>query len=136
MLGAPPGAVLADVFAAKGAANGFPRRRDAQNQPARTVLQTGETVAARVDHGRWVADCAGEDPYCRSGIACAPDTSASCCLACGRVYTISFPDAAEIGKAEAVLAVRTDDVRNWDPTVETADDLKVENLTRGLPLRG
>ncbi len=96
-------------------------------------FSTGVTVAAYVSDGRWVADCV----RCASGVACWPANPKACCLACGALYSVDYPPAAAIVKAEAVLDARAvSGQQNWRPDRgETVADLKVENLTRAVSLQ-
>jgi hypothetical protein len=77
---------------------------------ADTVAETGKTVAAFVDHGRWVAEC-----ECRGGMACSPHISYAICLDCGRRYRIKFPSAKAIAEATELLDERPEQNRNWHP---------------------
>jgi hypothetical protein len=80
-----------------------------------------------------VADCAGgPDGRCAGGIACWPDHETGCCLDCGTIYTIRFPEADEIQEAASALAARPAENRNWRPDRgETAKTLRGENITHG-----
>jgi hypothetical protein len=86
------------------------------------VWTAGETLAARVNHGRWIADC----PACGSGMWTHPDWRLACCGECGAVYTgVEFP--GEIDQITTLLLLRPRDRQNWFPH-ETARDLLAENL--------
>lgn len=92
---------------------------------------TGVDVPAYVSDGRWVADCV----RCNSGIACWLENPKACCLACGALYTISFPAPDVIAEATLVLEARPDGLANWRPDRgEDVADLKVENLVHAVPL--
>lgn len=101
-----------------------PRRRELTHVKAR--------LEATVNNGRWVAQCPGGPiGQCNGGIACWPDHEHACCLDCGSIYPVDFPKANRIEEAEAVLALRPMEARNWDPARESIDDLKAENLRHG-----
>jgi len=69
-------------------------------------------------------------------MACWPDHGKVCCLDCGSVYTVTFPTRRDMQTADDVLSARPEiETRNWFPDRETAADLKVENVTRGLRMR-
>ena len=94
-------------------------------------FDVGATAAAYVSDGRWVADCV----RCNSGIACWPENPQACCLGCGALYTIEFPEPAAIAEATLVLEARPEGLANWRPDLgEDVADLKVENLVHALPL--
>jgi hypothetical protein len=81
------------------------------------------TLAAYVNHGRWVADC-----VCGAGMAASPAEPESICIECGRHYAARFPtERAEI--EQALLLRERAENRNWFPH-ETAADLADENRTR------
>lgn len=81
---------------------------------------------ARVEHGRWIADCP-----CGAGIAVHPQWTEAGCLECGRWWPVMVP--RDWDDIEAVLLARPKAVnRGWLPG-ETATVLREENITRGLP---
>lgn len=94
------------------------------------LVDTGDAVAAYVNESRWVADC----PACGGGIAVWSEMADCCCYDCGRVYRAVFPPPRDVARAEAVLNARPESARNWRPDAEKVDDLKVENLVRGVPI--
>lgn len=94
--------------------------------------QVGETVMAYVSDGRWVATC----PNCNGGMATWIEMEDCCCYDCGNSYLVSFPSPSVVAEAEMVLEARPQSARNWVPEAETLLDLKVENLTRGIPITG
>lgn len=96
------------------------------------LSRSRKKLVAYVSHNRWVADC-----ECGGGIALWRENTDACCLDCGTVYSaIEWPSDKEIAAAERVLAARVEEsTRSWRPDQsETADDLKVENVVRGIPL--
>jgi hypothetical protein len=91
---------------------GLARRRDQR------------TVAAYVNHGRWVADC----PECRGGIACWDQLPSGTCPDCGGEYEVKWPAPEVRAAAEAVLLGRAKRWhRNWWPGTETVGWLRTEN---------
>lgn len=80
------------------------------------------SVDARVNHGRWIADC----PNCKGGAFTHPAWKLACCGECGCVMRhVQFPD--DIQMIEILLLARsTRDVQNWFPS-ETLADLMREN---------
>lgn len=109
-------------------------------------------VLARINHGRWLADCAR--PGCRGAELVAPGVPFICgscypqafsgdaaeCARWGRIaaargeaHEVQFPeDAAAL---EAALAGRDEGNRNWTPG-ETLADLEAENAAHGIPVAG
>lgn len=93
---------------------------------------TGKTVKAYINGGRWVADC----PNDNGGIACLPGHDEATCLSCGHAYKVKWPAAKTMSAALTVLLAREKpENRNWRPGDESVQDLKAENITRGVPLR-
>lgn len=87
-----------------------------------------QAVEAHVNHGRWIAEC----PHCKGGIACPPHEWPSpegCCLTCGHVYPVAWPDAFE--QIEVLLANRGQDNQNWELGEEVAQ-LERENTLMGV----
>lgn len=82
-------------------------------------------VAARVNHGRWLADC----PYCH-GAELVRVGEPFFCLSCGmkenggHVMAVRFPDDAEA--IECALKSRPLENQNWEPS-ETIEMLLAEN---------
>lgn len=84
-------------------------------------------VVARIEHGRWIAECP-----CRGGMAVDPAWASAFCLACGTEHTVTFPATGVLKQIEAVLSKRSDELtRNWFPH-ESVTDLKRENAAHGL----
>jgi hypothetical protein len=66
-------------------------------------------VPARIDGGRWVADCS-----CTSGMAAWPENERVACIDCGREYRATFPpDWPSI--QEGLLKVDRPSNRTWSP---------------------
>lgn len=84
-------------------------------------------VFARVNHGRWIADC----PNCHGGASTHPDWKLACCSECGCVMRhVVFPDAYQsIERALLCRSVRH--TQNW-VAPETLDDLLQENTHHGV----
>ena len=98
---------------------------------------------ARINHGRWLADC----PYCDGAELVHPDERFFVCLSCGnlglgspnkldgdgRILHVEFPPNWH--SIERILISRPDEVtRNWNPG-ETMADLRRENTEHGLENR-
>ena len=84
----------------------------------------GDTVYARLNHDRWLADCP-----CNGAELVTPGHT-MLCGSCGAEHQVVFPDNPE--DLEAVLAERDDTTkRNWNPG-ETVADLIVENIEQGV----
>lgn len=98
------------------------------------VRESDERLVARVDHGRWVADC----PACNSGVALTPGVNEAFCFGqgCGHRFTvIEWPAASDVEEIERTLRARPKIVtRNWAPT-ETLTNLRAENRAHRLPER-
>lgn len=76
-------------------------------------------VIARVDWGRWVADCP-----CRAGVAVHPEWATTGCLECGRILNVTVP--SEFRDIEDALLERSEDSqRHWDPS-KTVETLRAE----------
>ena len=102
--------------------------REAAGLPLLSLTDDNRSVAAYVNHGRWVADC----PNCAGGIACWAENPHGCCLDCFHVYRVLFPDDRH--EVEAALEARPVKNRNWRPG-ETVDQLHTEALLLGGLLR-
>lgn len=85
------------------------------------------TVHARIDEGRWVADCT-----CNAASLVHPYYKSARCAECGDVATVVFPDEWE--SIEALLIERKSIAsRTWKSGESLAD---VAVGTPGLGLRG
>ena len=105
--------------------------------PALTAVQG--TVAARINHGRWIVDCPGG---CGSAMIVTENPDLFLCPECGSPenggnwYRVTFP--GEKAAIENILlrrpAFRPDNApaRNWIPG-ETVATLRQENRNRGFP---
>lgn len=120
-----------DAYRARAEFLGFPNRRDANNVYATEVLEElGTTVEMYVNEDRWVGTC----PFCNGGIAGVFRIDRCVCLDCGRKMTAGWPVQPDVDAAAIVLSKRPEPNRNWRPSTEDVDDLKVENLARGYPI--
>jgi hypothetical protein len=120
-----------DAYQARPTFTGFPNRRGDDGLPARGVVdELGTTVKMYVNEDRWVGDC----PFCNSGIAGVYRLDECICLDCGRRMGVSWPSSTHVEQAQVVLERRPEPNRNWIPDRESVDDLKVENMTRGIPI--
>lgn len=94
-----------------------------ERRGGKTIRDTGATVGAYVSANNWVADC----PTCGGGIACWELNPHGCCLTCGSLYQVVFPNQHQA--AAQVLADRPPRNRHWFPNRgETVQDLKRENV--------
>ena len=99
-----------------------------------------ETIKARINHGRLIADCPncsgaefaalGMLFYCSSEFG-GPDGWKNA-KAAGKVFDVEFPD--ELPDILNILLVRPIENRNWEPG-ETVEFLVAENIEHGLPAR-
>ena len=83
-----------------------------------------EPTKARVNHGRWLADCV----WCGTGMLTRPEWGVAYCGECGARYhkdQVAFP--SDHKSIEAILLVRVRrDQQNWDDR-QDADALAREN---------
>jgi ribosomal protein L37AE/L43A len=80
-------------------------------------------IRARINHGRWVADC----HYCKKGMLTRPDWGTACCAQCGARYAAGFVKFPEDPRIEQLIKLRPDPTtQNWDDK-QTARDLELEN---------
>lgn len=95
---------------------------------------------ARVNHGRWIVDCPGDD--CYASLHAGGDTGVCDCRddnVCDHpeiphdlVFVVNYPDDAdEISRVLNLRPARLN--RNWGPP-ETLEDLKAENVTNGVKI--
>lgn len=120
--GATGAEAVADRLRARGMSVGHP----VEGEPV------GTPVFARVDHGRWLAEC-----ECRSAQILDPDDRRFFCVRCenatngGRWRPVEWPDDPD--SIEAVLLARPrPENRNWQPH-ENLDTIMRENEAHGLP---
>ena len=85
-------------------------------------------VAARVNWGRWIADCL----WCSGAMALAPGTSAFDCMSCGATLEVVWPSDETVFSVARLLMMRPDpNTRNWEPG-EPLRQLMIENETHGI----
>lgn len=114
-------------FAAAPAFSGFLGRT------SRDLLESHAEIPAYVSAGRWVADC--PTPGCNGGIACWPDNARACCLDCGYIFKVKFPNRDVIDRAQKTLLMRPEEFQNWRPDQgETPKVLEAENVLTALPV--
>lgn len=91
------------------------------------VVGVSADVWARVNHGRWLADC----QRCGQGMFTHPEWRIACCAECGAVYRgVVFPEAiADITRL--LLQRPRRDTQNWEPG-ESLTRLRFENLLHRL----
>ncbi len=93
-----------------------------------TLRRLATPVTARVDWGRWIADC----PACTSGVAVQHDWTEAYCYGCGAVLTaVTWPDDKD--EAEAVLTLRQQKAQFYFPERETVEHLRAQNALHGVP---
>jgi hypothetical protein len=88
--------------------------------------EISEFVIARVNHGRWIADC----PICR-GAEMVKETQDFLCGSCGAFGRVQWPK--DIAAIEAALTPRAAPYQNWWPD-EKVKDLVAENKERSYGL--
>lgn len=81
----------------------------------------GDQVYARVDHGRWLADCSN---LACTGAELVTEGEEMLCASCGTVSLVVWPSDA--GDIDRVLNKRLTDNQHWTPG-ETVDMLEAEN---------
>lgn len=97
-----------------------------QNRGIARVWSSDQSVRARVNHGRWIADCR----TCGQGMFTHPVWKIACCAECGAVYRgVDFPDRIQ-EITELLLARPRRDTQNWHG--EAIWELKMENLVHGI----
>lgn len=89
------------------------------------VHESAETPQPRLEQDRWLVDC-----RCASGVGVARDGVARC-FECGAIMHVTLPSEVTRQAVERLLASRPERHRNWRPSHETLEDLRVENLTHG-----
>lgn len=89
-----------------------------------TPIMDARHVYAHVSDGRWVANC----PQCNGGIACWDENPHGCCLDCGHVYSVRWPEGYK--EAELILGTRPNPFnRHWHPHLgETLEAIRVETI--------
>ncbi len=90
----------------------------------------GRQAIARVNHGRWIADCA----WCAGGMLTRPSWGVAYCAECGARYergtypnahAVVFPEAYAVIEKLLLRRVRRDQ-QNWDAR-QSFDELQAEN---------
>jgi len=114
--------------------NGLPLRdatefealnRETQARYGKIGHKTFSTVAAYVNHNRWVADCQN----CGAGMALQPGVNQVVCMECGERYDVAWPEDRDA--IEGLLVTRPRKNRHWYPR-ETLRDLRRENREHGI----
>ena len=86
-------------------------------------------ATAYVNQDRVLIDC-----LCDNGVPVLLSARFAACISCGATYS-NVEVHRDIRQAAAVLDLRPERNRNWDPRRgETLDDLERENRERGLPV--
>lgn len=93
-------------------------------------LAAGDELVAQVGTGRWVAAC----PYCAGGIALWQENPKAACLDCGRVFSsIKWPSKRQMADGVLALEARPDRLtRFWNPQLQKAKDLRLENIEHAI----
>jgi hypothetical protein len=91
------------------------------------LIPRGVTYA-RVNWGRWIADCASA--HCRSALQLSPYQQWFQCWDCGEVAEIRWPPNP-VGIEQLLLDRPDPFTRNWE-WGETLHDLLQENLVHGI----
>jgi hypothetical protein len=97
-------------------------------------VAAGPKVNARVNRGRWLADC----PFCTGAELVLGDDAVFMCLSCGnqesggKFLLVKFPTSGDVPEIEAALMKRPERFRNWTPGLESLDDLIAENRAHGI----
>lgn len=107
---------LDDLAEERGFANGAAYTRWLAGKRKMKIAKDadGEPVAARLNHGRWIADC----PYCSGAELVSRKGHAFFCLSCGmkgnngRPLPVAFPD--NVAEIETKLARVAEEYQNWD----------------------
>ena len=97
------------------------------------------TIKARLNHGRWIADCPlqHEGQKCIGAECVTEDDPIFFCLSCGNIETagnfikVKFPPSEQRHKFEQSLALRPESLRNWIPG-ETPEKIAEENRKHGI----
>ena len=100
-----------------------------------------KAIKARVDHGRWIADCPlqRENQACNGAECVTTDDKVFLCLACGNaelggdLIKVKFPTEKQRKAFEKNLCVRPEANRNWVPG-ETVKKIAEENRMHNLPV--
>jgi hypothetical protein len=99
--------------------------------PVTMEVHPTQEVAARVNEGRWIADC----PFCGGAQFTSPEDRRFLCADCGNAkidgkwMRVAWPTAPDA--IEDVLIVRPTENRHWFPQ-ESLEHLRDENAQHGL----
>jgi hypothetical protein len=111
----------------------------------RNLVISGDThvteIPARINHGRWIADCPldCEGQPCGGAECVTEDDTIFYCLSCGNeqihgaFIRVLFPPTKKRNKIEKILALRPESLRNWFPG-ETPKKLAHENYENNIPI--
>ena len=92
-----------------------------------------EPYEARIEHGRWLADC----PNCRGAENVTADEPVMYCCSCGNEHLegqlapVHFPEDKQRKKLERLLTKRPRQNQNWSPG-ESIEQLMAENTVHGI----
>ena len=103
-----------------------------------SVDKVDGTVTAFINQGRWVVGC----DICHTAVVPDDTDPYFCCPACGSGgfwREVLFPVSEMKAKIETVLLMRPGfrhnaPARNWEPSKETLDDLRWQNIEAGDPV--
>lgn len=106
--------------------------------PAAGIVLGGPVAVARVDHGRWIADCPTDG--CTGAEFVSLNGQPFFCTECRNAETgnvpipVVLPDEKTRGQIDAYLSARPVPAnRNWSPD-ETVKQLQQENRDNGIRL--
>lgn len=100
-----------------------------------TSLVNTVVTRARVDKGRWLADC----PFCPSAQHVSKADRRFFCCDClmapidGAMIEVLWPSHDEIVEIERLLGLRKATARDWQPN-ESLNQLANENTEHGVPV--
>jgi hypothetical protein len=107
--------------------------------PAAGIVLGGPVAVARVDHGRWIADCPTDG--CGGAEFVSLSGQPFFCCECRNAATghmpipVALPPAKTVAQIDAYLSARpAPATRNWRPE-ETVAALRAENRANGIRLK-
>lgn len=131
MVGPTPNRTVDDVrraWEAWGREHGFSIRRR-MGDLSTDLRRSRKIVTAYVSDNCWTGDC----PVCGGGVPTAPGfNDEGCCLDCGTIFPVAYPNPAELAAAVEALEARPAPNRHFFPHEgETAEKLRHQNIENG-----